>query len=92
MKYTQIWLAERLGLVDVNKLTGFFLQYEYASLDNPKPGKTKLAIHIREQIYNYWEVNSEMSIHRSNNRHIRIKTSNISDHVKDIPDDNINTI
>ena len=21
---TQIWLAERLGLVDVNKLTGFF--------------------------------------------------------------------
>ena len=33
-----------------------------------------------------------MSIHRSNNRHIRIKTSNISDHVKDIPDDNINTI
>ena len=46
-----------------------FLQYEYASLDNPKPGKTKLAIHIWEQIYNYWEVNSEMSIHRSNNRH-----------------------
>ena len=33
-----------------------------------------------------------MSIHRGNNRHIRIKTSNISDHVKDIPDDNINTI
>ena len=33
-----------------------------------------------------------MSIHRSNNRHMRIKTSNISDHVKDIPDDNINTV
>ena len=60
---TQIWLAERLGLVDVTELTGFFLQYEYASLGNPKPGKTKLAINIREQIYNYWKVNSEMSIH-----------------------------
>ena len=33
-----------------------------------------------------------MSIHRSNNRHMRIKTSNISNDVKDIPDDNINTV
>ena len=56
---TQIWLAERLSRVDVNELTGFFLQYE-CLLDNPKPGKTKLAIHLREEIYNYWKVDSEM--------------------------------
>ena len=75
---TQIWLAERLSRVDVNKLTGCFFCSTSASLDNPKPGKTKLAIHIREY----------SGIHWCNNRHMRIKTSNISDHVKDIPDDN----
>ena len=56
---TQIWLAERLGLVDVNELTGFFCSAS-ASLDNPKPGETKLAIHLRGEIYNYRKVDSEM--------------------------------
>ena len=68
MTDTQVWLAERIGLEDTNEVT-IFLQYEDASLDNPKKGRAILDFEIRQQMYNLWKLNSEIGVHRSNRRH-----------------------
>ena len=88
----QIWLAETLGLYDINELSSF-LQYAEASLDNFQRGRQMLDLDVRQQMYNFWVLNSEISVHRSNNRHImKIVNKNIKDNVKNIQDGNLKPI
>ena len=50
-------------------------------------GQKFLSIHERESVYNFWKVNSEISIHRSNGQHLaNISKENLLNQVADIHD------
>ena len=66
---TQLWLADMLGLKERDELI-HFLQYETAHPENPGKGRPRLSLDTRKEVYNYWKANSEVSVHRSNDRHI----------------------
>ena len=89
----QMWLVDALKLKDRNELI-MFLSYsaEESSAITPR-GRKLLSISERESAYNFWKINSEISIHRSNGRHfIKISKENISTQVSDIQDSNISTV
>ena len=44
-------------------------------------------------MYDFWKLNSEVSVHRSNDRHIvKINLENVRPQVADLEDDNISLI
>ena len=89
----QMWLVDALKLKDRNELI-MFLSYsaEESSAITPRGGKL-LSISERESAYNFWKINSEISIHRSNGRHfIKISKENILTQVSDIQDSNISKV
>ena len=89
----QMWLVDALKLKDRNELI-IFLSYsaKESSAITPR-GRKLLSISEHESAYNFWEVNSEISIHRSNGRHfIKISKENILTQVSDIQDSNISTV
>ena len=52
-----------------------------------------LLIEARCNIYNYWKVNSEFSVHRRNNRHmVRISKENLLPQTEDIEDEEISQV
>ena len=63
----QIWLMNQFCMDNLEKLN-LFLAYK----DNTQQHKINFKINqdIRQQTYNYWINNSELSVARSNNRHI----------------------
>ena len=89
----QIWLVDVLKLKDRNELLCFM---KYAKEDKttftPR-GRKLLDINERESCYNFWKVNSEISVHRSNGRHlINISKENIQTQVSDLPDSELTTV
>ena len=84
---------DALKLKDRNEII-MFLSYsaEESSAIIPR-GRKLLRISERESAYNFWRINSEISIHRSNGRHfIKISKENILTQVSDIQDSNISTV
>ena len=85
----QLWLVKELGLHDVNELITLL----DTSFEDERRGGKLLALTERQNIYNFWLLNSVVSVHRSNDRHImKIPKSNLILQVKDLQDVNLKTI
>ena len=84
---------DALKLKDRNEIIMFLsFSAEESSAIIPR-GRKLLRISERESAYNFWKINSEISIHRSNGRHfIKISKENILTQVSDIQDSNISTV
>ena len=55
-----------------------------------KPGRKLTPKNYRQEVYDFWKANAEVSVHRSNDRHIKkILERNIKVQVKDLDDPNI---
>ena len=90
----QLWLVSALKLNDINELVQF-LSYseEQSSAITPTRGYKLLTLSERESAYNFWKINSEISVHRSNGRHlVNISKENILIQVADIEDPNISSV
>ena len=88
----RLWLADALN-VDLNDLISFI---KYAE-DDPSTftprGRTFLSVDVRQSAYNFWKVNSEISVHRSNGRHlVNISKENLLNQVADLVDDGLKTV
>ena len=66
----QLWLVSALKLNDINELVQF-LSYskEQSSAITSTQGHKLLTLSERESAYNFWKINSEISVHQSNGRH-----------------------
>ena len=68
---------------------------EFASNDDifTRRGGRFLSVEERQRVYDFWKLNSEVSVHRSNDRHIvKINLENVRPQVADLEDDNISLI
>ena len=82
-EHYQQWLVKALKLRDHNELLSFLL---YEKSDETR-GRKMLPLDLRQEIYDFWKANSELSIYRSNGRHIaKIDKSNILPQHNDIVD------
>ena len=85
----QVWLVETLGFCNRIELTTFLSdilpEYQVSGA-----GQEKLTKEMRQIVYDFWKVNSVVSVHRSNNRHIvKIAKENILTQTIDLIDDDI---
>ena len=68
---------------------------EFASNDDifTPGGRRFLSAEERQGVYDFWKLNSEVSVHRSSDRHIvKINLENVCQQVADLEDDNISLI
>ena len=65
----QSWLVEKLWLKDRDELAGF-LEYSSSDVLETPRGCRHQSFEERERAYNFSKLNSEISIHRSNDRHM----------------------
>ena len=87
----QLCLVEKFWLKDREEL--IFL--EFASNDDifTPGGRRFLSAEERQGVYDFWKLNSEVSVHRSSDRHIvKINLENVCQQVADLEDDNISLI
>ena len=83
----QIWLAEVLRLKDKDELLTFIEYSEEEKTTFTPRGRKFLRICERKSAYNFWKVNSEISVHRSNGQHLaNVFKENLLNHVSDIDD------
>ena len=88
----QLWLANTLN-VDLNDLISFINYAEEDQLTYTPRGRKFLSIDVRQPVYNFWKVNSEISVHRSNGRHlVNISKENLLNEVVDLNDSDISTV
>ena len=58
-----------------------------------KPGRKMTPAHHRQGIYDFWKTNSDVSVHRSNSRHIvKIAEKNMKKQVVDLVGDSIKNV
>ena len=71
-----------------------FMEYSEGDKTNFTPrGQKFLSIRERESAYNFWKVNSEISVHRSNGQHLaNISKENLLNQVADIHDVDTTTV
>ena len=85
-------MVEKLWLKDREEL---FLFLQFASNDyifTPR-GRSFLSVEERQRVYDFWKLNSEVTVHRSNDCHIvKINLENVLSQVADLEDDNISLI
>ena len=82
-----VWLSKFLKLHSV-----IFLSLILAHNDDigEKPGRKLTPQSYRQDVYDFWKANAEISVHRSNDRHIKkILVRNIKIQVRDLVDSNI---
>ena len=72
-----------------------FLFLEFASNDDiftPR-GRRFLSVEERQRVYDFWKLNSEVSVHRSNDRNtVKINLEKVCPQVADLEDGNISLI
>ena len=87
-----MWLVETFWLKDREE---FLLFLEFASNDDiftPRGGRF-LSVEEGQRVYDFWKLNSEVSVHRSNDCHIvKINLQNARPQVADLEDDYISLI
>ena len=89
----QVWLVDVLRLKDRNELLSFMKYMEEDKITFTPWGCKLLDSNEHESTYNFWKVNSETSVHRSNGQHmINISKENIQIQVSDIPDVELTTV
>ena len=85
-------MVEKLWLKDREEL---FLFLQFASNDDtftPR-GRRFLSVEERQRVYDFWKLNSEVSVHRSNDRNtVKINLEKVCPQVADLEDDNISLI
>ena len=89
----QLWLVEKFWLKDREELL-LFLEFAFND-DIFKPhGRRFLSVEERQRVYDFWKLNSEVTVHRSNDCHIvKINLENVrSPQVADLEDDNTSLI
>ena len=88
----QLWLVENFCLKDREELL-LFLEFAF-NYDIFTPcGRRFLSVEERQRVHDFWKLNSEVSVHRSNYRHIaKINLENVCPQVADLEDDNISSI
>ena len=87
-----MWLVEKFWLKDREELLLFL---EFASNDDVfKPrGPRFLSVDERQRMHDFWKLNSEVSVHRSNDRHtVKINLENVDPQVAYLEDGNISLI
>ena len=83
----QTWLANQLNLNGREELVDFL---EYEDEDVIRVRRNILPLYVRQQVYDFWKANSQVSIYRSNNRHfITITKSNMLTLHNDQIDDDV---
>ena len=65
----QSWLVEKLWLKDRDELVGF-LEYSSSDVLETPRGSRHQSFEERQRPYNFWKLNSQISIHRSNDCHM----------------------
>ena len=61
---------------------------KYAEDETEQRGRNKLPINVRQDVYDFWKGNSNVSVHRSNDQHlVTISADNFES--SDIHDDDI---
>ena len=88
----QLWLVEKFWLKNREELLLFL---EFASNDDifTPCGRRLLSVEERQRVYDFWKLNSEVSVHRSNDHHlVKINLENVRPQVADLEDDNISLI
>ena len=89
----QIWLAEVLRVKDRDELLTVMEYSEEDKTTFTPWGWKFLRICERESAYSFWKVNSEISVHRSNDWHLtNISKENLSNQVADIHDVDTTTV
>ena len=79
-----MWLVEKFRLKDRKELISFL---DYESGENFSFTRLVYSKGVRQQIYDFWKVNSVISVHRSNGRHyVKISKSNLLLQVLDLED------
>ena len=70
-----------------------FLEFAFND-DIFKPhGRRFLNVEERQRVYDFWKLNSEVSVHRSNDRNtVKINLEKVCPQVADLEDDNISLI
>ena len=88
----QLWLVEKFWLKDREELL-LFLEFAFND-DIFKPhGRRFLSVEERQRVYDFWKLNSEVSVHRSNDRTtVKINLEKVCPQVADLEDDNISLI
>ena len=83
----QEFLARTIGLSDREQLSDFL---EYAD-ESEQRGRKSLTIGLRQGGYDFWKVNSTISVHRSNNRYL-VTISEDNFDTSDIQDQDISKL
>ena len=84
----QEWLARKIGLSNSEQLVDLF---KYAEDETEHRGRNKLPINVRQDVYDFWKANSNVGVHRSNNRHfVTISADNFES--SDIHDEDISLL
>ena len=79
--------------VDLNDLISFINYAEEDLLTFTPCGRKFLSIDFSQSVYNFWKVNSEISLHRSKGRHlVNISKENVLNQVVDLNDSDISTV
>lgn len=88
-------MVQKLWLHDTEELVTF-LKYADLSPDENNlsaVGREMMSLEFRQQVYNYWQINSETSVHRSNGRHIvKVSQENILPQTVDIIDTEVSKV
>ena len=84
----QEWLARKIGLSNSEQLVDLF---KYAEDETEHRGRNKLPINVRQDVYDFCKANSNVGVHRSNNRHfVTISADNFES--SDIHDEDISLL
>ena len=83
-----VWLAKLL------QTSCAFLSFVLAHEDTmEKPGRKMTSVNNRQDMHDFWKANSDVSVHRSNNRHIvKILKKNLKKQVTDLADEFISEV
>ena len=63
----QEWLARKIGLSSNEQLVDLS---KCAEDEAEQRGRNKLPINVRQDVYDFWKANSNVSVHRSNDRYL----------------------
>ena len=63
----QEWLARKIGLSSNEQLVDLL---KCAEDEAEQRGRNKLPINVRQDVYDFWKANSNVSVHRSNDRYL----------------------
>ena len=83
----QLWLVNMFNLRDIDELCSFL---EYQDKEVSVGGRQMLPLSVRQLVYDFWKVNSQVSTYRSNNRHFaKITKSNVLPQQVDVIDSDV---